>query len=256
VGIETEREYSLLGQRFVVGESFAREMRALEKDVTENLRQLHRRGRQADWVIVSLHCHDVGGATFLTARKQSEVEEWASFARDLPAVVSTRGQTSSWVTGPHYTLGVELYRGKPIFHSLGNLVMEGDTVRFSPPRLLTFRSGSQRGPNRFLRQPEEKNDTQAFAGDLLFWNPSVPCAGFLRKPEADPSPPIDLGHGRPRSQRGRPLLADEEKGRKIIDAPGASCQKPWHGNRLPGGWGLYFNAMAVRFFQCISRPYV
>jgi poly-gamma-glutamate synthesis protein (capsule biosynthesis protein) len=28
--------------------------------------------------------------------------------------------------------------------------------------------------------------------------------------------PVDLGYGRPRSQRGRPLLADTENGKKII----------------------------------------
>ncbi len=28
--------------------------------------------------------------------------------------------------------------------------------------------------------------------------------------------PLDLGHGKPRSQRGRPLIADEELGEKII----------------------------------------
>jgi len=29
--------------------------------------------------------------------------------------------------------------------------------------------------------------------------------------------PLDLGYGKPRSQRGRPVLADEELGKKIID---------------------------------------
>jgi poly-gamma-glutamate synthesis protein (capsule biosynthesis protein) len=29
--------------------------------------------------------------------------------------------------------------------------------------------------------------------------------------------PVDLGFGRPRSQRGRPLLADADSGKKIVD---------------------------------------
>jgi poly-gamma-glutamate synthesis protein (capsule biosynthesis protein) len=218
MGVETEREYSLLGQRFVVGETFVREMRALEKDVTENLRQLREARRQADWVIISIHCHDVGGATFLTARKQSEVEEWASFARDFAHRCIDEGADIVAGHGPHYTLGVELYKRKPIFHSLGNLVMEGDTVRFLPAHAYSrFGLDHNAVPTDFY-EARGKNDSQAFAGDPLFWE-SV-CAvcrfssGSLKQILLHP---IDLGHGRPRSQRGRPLLADEEKGKKIID---------------------------------------
>ena len=37
--------------------------------------------------------------------------------------------------------------------------------------------------------------------------------------------PLDLGYGKPRSQRGRPLLADDELGEKIIARVGGISKR-------------------------------
>src|SRR5580765_6775410 len=34
--------------------------------------------------------------------------------------------------GPHILMGIEIYHGKPIFYSLGNLIMQNDTLRHVP----------------------------------------------------------------------------------------------------------------------------
>ncbi|MFC1905593.1 CapA family protein [Chloroflexota bacterium] len=82
-GIDSEKEYNFLGHKFQIGDSFAIKTKANEKDVAENLCQLREARRQADWVIVSLHYHEMGGQSSLTARKRSELEECAAFIRDF-----------------------------------------------------------------------------------------------------------------------------------------------------------------------------
>ena len=52
--------------------------------------------------------------------------------------------------GPHLTLGVEIYRGRPILYSLGNFIFQNETIDpmpVVPPR--PIRSASA-GPRRFL----------------------------------------------------------------------------------------------------------
>ncbi len=218
IGVDSETEYRLFGQSFLPGEDFAMQMRANENDINENLRQLREARRQADWVIVSLHCHEVGGPAFLTARKQTEMEEWAAFARDFAHRCIDEGADIVAGHGPHFTLGVELYKGKPIFHSLGNLIMQGDTVRFLPAHSYSRFGLNHHATPADFNDARSKNDTKSFGADSLFWE-SV-CAvckfssGSLKEILLYP---LDLGYGRPRSQRGRPVVVDGKRGKNIID---------------------------------------
>jgi poly-gamma-glutamate synthesis protein (capsule biosynthesis protein) len=218
IGVDTEREHQLLGQRFMAGDDFAVQMRANEKDIVENLRYLREARRQADWVIVSLHCHEVGGATFLTARKQTEVEEWATFAKDFSRRCIDEGADIVVGHGPHYLMGVELYKGKPIFHSLGNLVLQGDTVRFLPAHAYSrFALDHYATPSDFF-ETRSKKDTQSQPADPLFWESVCAVCTFTSgKLKEILLHPLDLGFGLPRFQRGRPLLAGPEVGKRIIE---------------------------------------
>jgi poly-gamma-glutamate synthesis protein (capsule biosynthesis protein) len=217
VGVDGEREYTFLGRRFLAGEEFAIQTKANEKDVTENLRQVREARRQADWVIVSLHSHEVGGPTFLTARKRTEVEEWATFAKDFSRQCIDEGADIVVGHGPHYTLGVELYKGKPIFHSLGNFSTQSETVRFLPALSYSrFGLDYNATPADFLDARSEC-DTKAHPADPLYWESICAVCKFASgNLKQILLYPVDLGYGRPRSQRGRPLLADTENGKKII----------------------------------------
>lgn len=217
VGVDIDSAFHFLGRRFLLGKSFTIQTKVNEKDASENLRQLREARRQADWVIVSLHCHEVGGNTFLTAKRQTEVEEWATFAKDFAHQCIDEGADVVAGHGPHFTLGVEIYKGKPIFHSLGDFIMQNETVR-SLPAFCYSRFGLDHNatPADFLDARSER-DTKAHPADPLFWQ-SI-CAvckfasGSLKQILLYP---VDLGYGRPRSQRGRPLLAESETGKEII----------------------------------------
>ena len=61
-------ELVLSGNRYVVDKGFSIATRANQRDVDDNLRWIREARRQADWVVVSAHCHEFGGETLLTAR--------------------------------------------------------------------------------------------------------------------------------------------------------------------------------------------
>jgi len=217
VGADDEKECDFLGRKFLLGEGFAIQTKANEKDVTENLRQVHEAKRQADWVIVSVHSHEMGGPTFLTASKRTEVEGWAAFARDFARRCIDEGADIVVGHGPHFTLGVELYKGKPIFHSLGDFVMQNDTVRFLPAFSYSRFGLDHRATPADFMDARSDSDTRSQPADPLFWESFCPVCRFTSGNLKEiVLYPLDLGFGRRRSQRGRPLLADPETGKKII----------------------------------------
>src|ERR1700752_485840 len=77
IGAAKSTELSLLGNRYVLGEGFSIATEANQRDVEDNLRWIGEARRQADWVVVSLHCHEFGGPTLLTAGSRAELEETA-----------------------------------------------------------------------------------------------------------------------------------------------------------------------------------
>ena len=66
-------ELSLLGNRYVLGKGFSIETKANERDRQDNLRWIREARRQADWLVVSVHCHEFGGASLLTAGNRAEL---------------------------------------------------------------------------------------------------------------------------------------------------------------------------------------
>lgn len=217
VGIDSEKEYHFLGQRFLAGQGFSVQTKVNERDATENLRQVREARRQADWVIVSLHYHEMGGLTFLTARKRVELEECAAFVKDFAHQCIDEGADVVAGHGPHITLGMELHQGKPIFYSLGNFIMQNETVRFFPAHPYSrFGLDHNATPADFLDARSDR-DTKAHPAEPLYWETVCAVCQFAAgKLKQVTLYPVDLGYGRHRPQRGRPLVADAEKGEKII----------------------------------------
>jgi hypothetical protein len=91
-------ELSLLGNRYVLGEGFSIATQANERDLKDNLRWIGEARRQADWVVVSVHCHEFGGPTLLTAASRAELEESADFVAKFAHQAIDAAPISSSVT--------------------------------------------------------------------------------------------------------------------------------------------------------------
>ena len=106
------------GNLFMLGDDFRIHHLPDEEDIEGNLERVRDARRQADWVIVSMHTHEQG-------RTDDDPSQMVvDFAR---ACIDAGADVFSG-HGPHLDRGIEIYRGKPIFYSLGHLVFENETV--------------------------------------------------------------------------------------------------------------------------------
>ena len=218
IGAASDAEYEFQGQRYVLGENFDIRTKSHAQDVEENLRQIREARRQADWVIMSLHNQDMIGRSWLTANRRVDIEEQPEFVVDFAHQCIDAGADIFAGHGPHVFMGVEIYHGKPIFHSLGNLIFQNDTLRHIPANPYErFGIDPYGTPSDFF-DLRSGNDTKGHAAMPESLQTAVAVCEFgnraLRQIKLYP---VDLGFGRPRSQRGRPILADAETGKKIIE---------------------------------------
>ncbi len=123
--------------------------------------------------------------------------------------------------GPHVDRGIEIYNGKPIFYSLGHLSLQNDTVLQMPwDNMRRVGLGWEATPADFFdfRSGREHLDEWAgFAVEPFRWRNAVATINFKDKQLHEIRLyPIDLGFKRPRSQRGRPVLAENEVNDEIL----------------------------------------
>jgi poly-gamma-glutamate capsule biosynthesis protein CapA/YwtB (metallophosphatase superfamily) len=212
------KEYSFGSMRFALGEGFALRMAVNERDAEENLRAVKEARRMSDWVVVSLHCHELGGEKLLTAAHRSEIDEMADFVGEFARRAIDAGADVFVAHGPQEPFGIELYKGRPIFYSLGSTIFELETPQVLAEEAYTrYGLGSGAGPADFA-DTRYQNDTVGHPADPNYWKQVVAKCQFSGKQLSRIDLyPLDLGFGKPRWQRGRPVLADDKLGQEIID---------------------------------------
>ena len=205
---DTDTEFHLMGHKFVLGEEFAIRTVPHSRDMAENLKWIRDARRMADWVVVSFHCHERG------AEREEPPDFLVTFARRC----IDEGADVFVGHGPHFLKGMEIYDGKPIFYSLGNFIFQNDTVRWQPTENYEAMKLDWTATPADFYEARSGNDTRGFPADPVFWETVVAeCEYENRQLKQVRLHPVDMGFGRPRPQRGRPLLADAKLGRKILD---------------------------------------
>ena len=129
--------------------------------------------------------------------------------------------------GPHLLRGMELYKGRPIFYSLGNFLGQNELVsRIPADGYERFRADPGLTPGA-VYQHRTANDTAGFPADKRFWEAVVPVltydGGRLSGIEVHP---ITLGFGEPRYVRGLPRFAEGEMAADIL-ARFATLSRPF-----------------------------
>ncbi len=159
-------------------------------DVARVLGAIRAAREKARVVIASIHSHE--------ARHRLEEPDpfLPPFARDC----LDAGADVVLSAGPHVLRGVEMYRGKPIFYSLGNFCAH-----------FGLQEGAPTDPRS--RQPERLTDQRRF------WESFVPRITFAEGGGigAIDLHPITLGFDGPLAVRGTPRLARGEEAQRILD---------------------------------------
>jgi poly-gamma-glutamate synthesis protein (capsule biosynthesis protein) len=211
-------ELSLLGNRYVAGEGFSITTQANERDLQDNLRWIREARRQADWVVVSVHCHEFGGASLLTASTRAELEESAEFVTKFAHQAIDEGADVFVGHGSHFPMGLEIYQDKPIFYSVGNFIFQNETVGFFPADAYErFDLDLKATPSDFL-DARTSGGKKGHPSDPAYWeNMFAVCEFSKNRLKEIRIYPIDQGFGRPRPQRGRPVLAEGEVAQRVIE---------------------------------------
>jgi poly-gamma-glutamate capsule biosynthesis protein CapA/YwtB (metallophosphatase superfamily) len=204
---EDEGLLIFLDQRFRESERFGIATSANRSDLEDNLHWIGEARAQADWVFVSLHCHEF----------ELHKEEPPAFAREFAHACIEAGADCFLGHGPHVLRGIELYQGKPILHGLGNFVFDNELVRFEPAELYEqFKLGPSSVPADVYAARTD-HGSRGFPADPSFWESVLVSLRFEGSEIAELTlDPIELGYGLPRTRRGRPMLATAEQGMAIL----------------------------------------
>lgn len=196
------------------GESAGIDYRVNEGDADEIVEWITDARRNADWVVMNLHCHEGTDGRTGTQSTPEVVREIAHRCLDA-------GADAFVGHGPHVLRGVELYDEKPAFYSLGNFIVQNKSVTRLPPEsfqrygLTDYTKMSELFDVRL--RDEDGNPKGDLARDS-FWETVVPVCTF---PVDGGTPsvelhPCTLQQEESRPQRGIPVLATGGKAEAIL----------------------------------------
>ena len=194
--------------KFVLGEEFSVRSRTDSWDESAVLRQVREAARQAEWVIVSFHSHEY----------DVDPKVPASFAPKFARACIDNGAHVFAGHGPHYLQGIELYKGRPLFYSLGNFIGQLQNIQRHPAlNYQKFGLGFEATASEYVLA-HTANETRHHPADPIFSRSVLPvCQWKGGRLQEIRLYPLDLGYRTHWGARGRPILADPPLAREILE---------------------------------------
>ena len=212
--IDRETEVRFMGGRFLLGEEFLVKTLANQDDLTGIGNWIRGARKQADWLVYGAHSHESGSTGEFHGGSRLSPSD---FLIDFAHWTIDQGCALFAGHGPHFLRGIEIYKNRPIFYSLGNFIFQNESVLWVPDEAYRrFGLDYDQTPGDYL-DTRSGGGSRAFAGDPVFWQSVVGVcdyqAGDLKEIRLYP---IDMGFGRPIPQRGRPVLAQGAVAQEIL----------------------------------------
>lgn len=185
-----------------------------KKDVDGIIRWLRETRPVSDLSLVSVHTHEQG----VNAQGESDKEVPAEFLPVFCRRMIDEGADLVVGHGPHLLRGMEIYKGRPIFYSLGNFIGQNELVaRLPSDSYERFRADPDLTPTMVYRQRTD-NDRRGFPSDPRFWESVVPICHYEGNRLAGIDVhPVSLGLGEAAHSRGRPRLAEGQHAQDILE---------------------------------------
>ena len=108
---------------FAVGETAGHETKVNETDMARVEKAILEAKLQADYILISLHTHEM---------KAKSLENVPDFISEFCHRCIDCGAHAVIGHGPHLLRGVEVYKERPIFHSLGDFILQLYSVEVAP----------------------------------------------------------------------------------------------------------------------------
>jgi poly-gamma-glutamate capsule biosynthesis protein CapA/YwtB (metallophosphatase superfamily) len=187
---------------FSIGEEEGMVREPHTEDVKRITKMIHEGKRQADYVIVSIHCHEMN---------KDQKDQAPDFLEVFARLCIDEGAHAVVCHGPHILRGVEVYKDRPIFYSLGNFIFQNDTVQKLPSDFYEHYNLPMTATVGEALDERSQNNTKGLGVNKAVWESIIPFwemkAGVLTSLKFYP---IELGFGLPRYQRGWPKITKNE----------------------------------------------
>ncbi|WP_339249973.1 CapA family protein [Paenibacillus sp. FSL P2-0136] len=213
---------------FEKGEQSRVKTAAHEQDQQEIYRSIQDAAERSDYVFVSLHTHEGENENWYSDYPAEFIETFARGAVDA-------GASCVFGHGAHFTRGVEVYKGQPIFYNIGSLFMEfeaGESI-VSPEMFTAYGYAENEAPSTLHknRTKDSEGNWQGFYSDrkfsenfLVMFDLSVEDKRFSYE-----LIPIDLRLTHETvTKRGLPVLASDEAAASLVERLNAVSNERYH----------------------------
>ena len=172
-----------------------------EEDMARIGRSITEAKAQADYILVSIHAHELAGDS-----KETPGEFLVEFAHRCIDL----GAHAVLGHGPHLLRPLEIYRGRPIFYSLGDFVLHNESMRSAPEEMYAMQGLTSDAPICEVFRLRSAGYTRGLLCDRRMMESVIPWFemedGQLRRMELLP---VALGIEQPRYRSGNPFFAPD-----------------------------------------------
>lgn len=201
-------ELVLADRSFIVGDDFDIRTEAHAGDLTGNTKSISDAAAVSHLAVASIHAHE----------PKNEMWEPADFIIEFAHACIDAGADIVIGHGPHMLRGLEIYKGKPIFYSLGNFIFQHETIQHMPADDYTSLNVDPSASAVDLFRQVSANETRSFAAKDAYWETVLPMCRFVDGEIAEIKlHPLSLGPGQPIPDRGNPRMAKPDHGQKILE---------------------------------------
>jgi len=174
-----------------------------EKDMLRIEGEIREARRQADIVLVSIHNHVLDGSDNTEPPELLKIFSHRCIDAGAHVIIGH---------GPHELQGVEQYKDGLILYSIGNFIFQTDTVELQPWDAYANRNLPLDMKVGEYMDERSANGTKGYCVQWPIWNAVLPAWTMEDGKITDVRfYPIDLGMDKPRSQKGVPVMNDNEE---------------------------------------------
>jgi poly-gamma-glutamate synthesis protein (capsule biosynthesis protein) len=207
--------YQFAGRRFIRSAESGILTTPEPRDIEDISRWISEARRLSDVVIVGLHSHE-------GAAEGWNVEEPATFIAPAARAFIDAGADIVFGHGPHRLRGIEIYKGRPIFYSLGNFILMDEAISLVDPEqygIFGLPRNSTSADLHDWRETWPDGSPRGFNSDTAYWRSVMVKCSFT---DSGCSKillyPIDLQPSGVRLRsKGVPRLAAGDTARRVME---------------------------------------
>ena len=201
--VASEGSFKFGGHEFVPDEKNYKETIPNPADVKRITDAIREAKKQSDYVMVSIHSHEMTG---------EDKEKPAMFLQLFARACVDAGASAVLGHGPHILRGIEVYKGSIIFYSLGNFLFENDTTTHQPAEFYDKYHMSNTSMVGEGMDNRSKNGTIGLGVNKDVWRSVIAQWDVVDgKAVSLRLYPIHLGMELPRYRRGLPAFARDDE---------------------------------------------